>query len=64
MRWLEDGVNAVFRLTLGYAVVLVGAAMARGSAYLRALGWAAGAIGISILIDAVLVAETGFSPAA
>ncbi len=64
MRWLEEGVNAVFGLTLGVAVVLVGAAMARGSAYPRWVGWLGGAIGMAVVIGAVLVAETGFSPAA
>jgi hypothetical protein len=64
VRWLEEGVNAVFGLTLGVAVILLGAAMVRGAAYPRWLGWIGGAIGIAVFIQAILVAETGFSPAA
>jgi hypothetical protein len=64
MRWLEEAFNAVFGLTLGLAVILVGAAMVRGAVYPRWLGWTGGAIGITVLVHAILVAETGFSPAA
>jgi hypothetical protein len=64
MRWLEEGVNAVFSLTLGLAVILVGAAMLRGAVYPHWMGWIGSAIGIGVLINAILVAETGFSPAA
>ena len=64
MRWLEEGLNAVFGLTLGLAVILVGAAMVRGAVYPRWMGWIGGAIGIAVLIGAILVAETGFSPTA
>ncbi len=39
MRWLEKGCDAVFGLTLGSAVSLIGAAMVRGTAYPRWLGW-------------------------
>jgi hypothetical protein len=64
VRWLEEGVNAVFSLTLGVAVILLGAAMARGASYPRWFGWIGALIGIAVLIQAILVAETGFSPAA
>jgi hypothetical protein len=64
MRWLEEGFNAGFGLTLGLAVILVGAAMVRGAVYPRWMGWIGGAIGIAVTIGAILVAETGFSPAA
>lgn len=64
IRWLEEGFNAVFGLTLGLAVTLVGAVMARGAVYPRWMGWIGGAIGIAVLIGAVIIAETGFSPAA
>jgi hypothetical protein len=64
VRWLEEGVNAVFSLDLGVAVMLVGAAMVRGAVYPRWVGWIGGAIGIAVVIQAILVAETGFSPAA
>ncbi|HEX8844810.1 MAG TPA: hypothetical protein VF791_09220 [Pyrinomonadaceae bacterium] len=64
IRWLEEGFNAGFGLTLGLAVILVGAAMARGAVYPRLLGWIGGAIGIAVLIGAIIVAETGFSPTA
>lgn len=64
VRWLEEGLNAGFGLTLGSAVTLAGAAMARGAVYPRWVGWIGGAIGIAVLIGAVIVAETGFSPAA
>jgi hypothetical protein len=64
MRWLEEGVNAVLSLGMGVAVILVGAAMARGAVYPRWLGWVGGVIGIAVLIQAILVSETGFSPAA
>ncbi len=64
MRWLEEGMNAVFGLTLGLAVILVGAAMVRGAVYPHWVGWIGAAIGIAVLINAVLIAETGFSPIA
>jgi hypothetical protein len=64
IRWLEEGFNAGFGLTLGLTVALVGAAMARGRVYPRVLGWIGGAIGIAVLIESVIIAETGFSPAA
>jgi hypothetical protein len=64
MRWLEEGLNAVFGLTLGLAVILVGAAMMRGTVYPHWVGWIGGAIGIAVLIGAILIAETGFSPIA
>lgn len=64
VRWVEEGLNAVLGLTLGSAVTLASAAMARGALYPRLLGWVGAAIGIGVLIGAVIVAETGFSPAA
>jgi hypothetical protein len=64
MRWLEEGVNAVLSLSLGVAVVLVGLAMVRGAVYPQWLGWIGGAVGIAVLVQATLVAETGFSPTA
>lgn len=64
VRWLEEGLNAGFGFTLGAAVTLVGTAMARGAVYPRWMGWIGGAIGVAVLVGAVIVAETGFSPAA
>jgi hypothetical protein len=64
IRWLEEGLNAVLGLTLGLTVILAGAAMVRGALYPRLLGWVGAAIGIGVLIGAVVVAETGFSPSA
>ena len=64
MRWLEEGFNAAFGSILALAVILLGAAMVRGAMYPRWVGWIGGAIGIAVLIHAVLVAETGFSTTA
>ena len=64
VRWVEEGLNACFGLTLGSAAVLIGAAMARGSLYPRLLGWTGAVIGVGVLVGSVIVAETGFSPAA
>jgi hypothetical protein len=64
IRWVEEGVNAVLGLTLGLTVILAGAAMVRGALYPRWMGWIGIAIGIGVLINAILVAETGFSPIA
>lgn len=64
VRWLEEGFNAVFGLTLGLSVTLAGAAMARGATYPRWVGWIGGALGVAVVIGAVLIAETGFSPTA
>lgn len=64
VRWVEEGLNAALGLTLGLAAVLAGAAMARGPVYPRLLGWVGVVIGVGVLVGAVLVAETGFSPAA
>jgi hypothetical protein len=64
IRWLEEGFNAAFGLTLGLAVMLAGAAMVRGEVYPRLLGWIGGAIGIAVMVESVIIAETGFSPAA
>jgi hypothetical protein len=62
MRWLEEAFNAIFSLSLGLAAILVSVAMVRGETYPQWLGWIGGAIGIAVVIDALLVAETGFSP--
>ena len=64
IRWLEEGFNAGFGLTLGLAVILVGSAMARGALYQRLMGWIGVAIGIAVLVESVIIAETGFSPTA
>jgi hypothetical protein len=64
MRWLEESFNALFGLTLGLAVILVGAAMVRGAVFPHWVGWIGAAIGIAVVIHAILVAETGFSPTA
>jgi hypothetical protein len=64
IRWLEEGFNACFGLTLGLAVILAGASMVRGALYPRWMGWIGGAIGIGVLIGSILVAQTGFSPTA
>jgi hypothetical protein len=64
MRWLEEGLNAVFGLTLGLATMLVGAAMVRGRVYPHWVGWIGGAIGLAVSSHAIIVAETGFSPTA
>ncbi|HEX5703399.1 MAG TPA: hypothetical protein VFX97_09400 [Pyrinomonadaceae bacterium] len=64
IRWFEEGVNSILGLTMGWTVILAGAAMARGAVYPRWLGWIGVVIGIGVLIGAILVAETGFSPTA
>jgi len=64
IRWLEEGLSAVFGVTLGSAAILVGVAMLRGTVYPRWIGWIGAALGIGVLINGILVAETGFSPAA
>lgn len=64
IRWVEEGLNAALGLTLGSAAVLTGAAMVRGAVYPRWVGWVGAAIGVGVLVGAVLVAETGFSPTA
>jgi hypothetical protein len=64
IRWVEEGLNAALGLTLGAAAVLIGAAMARGRVYPRLMGWVGAAIGVGVLVGSVIVAETGFSPAA
>lgn len=64
IRWVEEGLNAVLGLTMGATAILAGAAMVRGAVYPRWLGWIGTAIGIGVLIGAIIVAETGFSPTA
>lgn len=64
IRWVEEGVNAVLGLTMGFTIILAGAAMVRGVVYPRWMGWIGAAIGIGVLIGAVIVAESGFSPTA
>ena len=64
IRWIEEGLNAVLGLTLGFTVILAGVAMVRGTVYPRWMGWIGVAIGVGVLIGAIVVAETGFSPAA
>lgn len=64
IRWLEEGLNGVFGVTLGSTAILVGVAMLRGTVYPRWMGWIGAALGIGVLINGILVAETGFSPAA
>jgi hypothetical protein len=64
IRWLEEGFNAGFGLTLGFAVILASAAMLRGAVFPRLLGWIGAAVGIGVLVGAVIIAKTGFSPSA
>lgn len=64
IRWVEEGLNAVLSLALGFTIILAGGAMLRGSVYPRWMGWIGVTIGIGVLINAILVAETGFSPIA
>jgi hypothetical protein len=66
VRWVEEGLNAMLGLTMGSAAILAGTAMVRGRGtfYPRLLGWIGVAIGIGVLIGAVIIAETGFSPVA
>jgi hypothetical protein len=64
VRWLEEGVNAVLGLLLGPAVILTGAAMARGAVYPRWMGWIGMAVGTAVAIGALVVANEGFSPTA
>lgn len=64
IRWAEEGLNAVLGLTLGFTVILAGGAMVRGAVYPHWMGWFGVAIGIGVLISAILVAERGFSPIA
>lgn len=64
IRWLEEGFNACFGLTLCPAIIMVSAAIVRGKLYPRWIGWIGVAIGIGVFIGSIIVAETGFSPAA
>lgn len=64
IRWVEEGLNAVLGLTLGLTAILTGAAMVRGTVYPRWIGGVGAAIGFGVLIGAIIVALTGFSPIA
>lgn len=64
IRWIEEGLNAVLGLIMGCTMILAGLAMVRGTVYPRWLGWIGVVIGIGVLISAILIAETGFSPTA
>lgn len=64
LRWIEEGLNAVLDLTLGFTVITAGAAMIRGAVYPRWMGYIGVVIGIGLLVSAIVFAETGFSPMA
>ncbi len=61
IRWLEESMNAMQGLALGVTAALAGAAMLRGSAYPRWVGWLGVIIGVAVFVDAILIAVTGFS---
>ena len=66
VRWLEWGVNSYFYTMVGLTLVLFGAAMLRGIAVPRWLGWAALIAGTAFVITAIPVGYRGFqaTPAA
>lgn len=64
IRWVEEGLNAILGLIMGWTVVLAAVSMLRGAIYPRWMGLTGAAIGIAVLISAIFVAETGFSPSA
>jgi uncharacterized membrane protein len=61
IRATEKGLSALFHLNNGLTLISLGLAVALGSLYPRWLGWVGATVGASLLVLAVLTAQTGFS---
>lgn len=63
VRDLEKGLSGFFHLLNGTTLLTVGASIAAGRAYPRALGWLGIVAGVGFIAGGVATAHTGFSPA-
>jgi hypothetical protein len=61
MRWIEIGVNSLFRILAGMTFLLFGLAIARSRIYPRWLGWVGVAAGIAWFLSGLVVAYNGFA---
>jgi hypothetical protein len=64
IRATEKGLSALFHLNNGLTLISLGIGIALGGRYPRWLGWVGTTAGASLLVVAVLTAQTGFSPEA
>jgi hypothetical protein len=61
VRWIEIGVNSLFRVLAGMTFLHFGLAIARSRIYPRWLGWVGFAAGIAWFLNGLVVAYNGFS---
>jgi Domain of unknown function (DUF4386) len=61
IRWIEIGVNSLFRILAGMTFLLFGLAIARSRIYPRWLGWVGVAAGLAWFLSGLAVAYNGFA---
>lgn len=60
VRWLEIGINSLFRLLQGITLVVVGLALALSDWFPRWLGWLGVICGLALVLRGIAVAFVGF----
>ena len=60
VRWLEIGINSLFRLLQGTTLIVVGLALALSDRFPRWLGWLGVIFGLALVLRGIAVAFVGF----
>jgi hypothetical protein len=60
VRWLEIGINSLFRLLQGATLVVVGLALVLSDRFPRWLGWVGVVCGLALILRGITVAFVGF----
>jgi hypothetical protein len=60
VRWLEIGINSLFRLLQGTTLIVVGLALALSDGFPRWLGWLGVIFGLALVLRGIAVAFVGF----
>jgi hypothetical protein len=60
VRWIEIGINSLFRLLQGTTLVAVGLALVLNDRFPRWLGWSGVILGLALVLRGIAVAFGGF----
>jgi hypothetical protein len=60
VRWLEIGINSLFRLLQGTTLVVIGLALTLGERFPRWIGWLGIICGLALVLRGIAVAFVGF----